>query len=351
MLGLFVSWAWCLCLSTDKETDIRIFRSSSIHPFIYPFFLSSVNPSIKSISKHIIPSPSSHASKSPNPSSNRPYIRALFASLSSFHRSIIGVCLLSASPASPRHQFNDRLISDLQRRLRSFPERWTPSRFKTPLRELHSAFMSLRVAVDDYTMNWLVGSSPFNDSPSRIEALLFAEPEPNHSLNVNKDIRIFCNPHNYTPAEIKDHLGHDSRRRSEIATHLIVSIILPSVSLDGDPFKTLLPFRPATVCALDRLFTSIRNVDRKSLHLLDNLMKVMLILSAQYSTTLPTTSIGLLPRLRARNKARTKKTRRRCTERSLRPFLNLITLPIRPTRDLDVANSSKRFWTRLSSMD
>jgi hypothetical protein len=174
-----------------------------------------------------------------------------------------------------QHHQHQQDTERLQKRLKSLPQGWDANDVRSEVSEeqIRGAFLDFGIAISDYVDKWItydLSSPQFNDSMSRIEALLFPEPTEKHGLNVNKDTRMFRNPHNYTTAEIKVYLEQVNTRWL-IAKHLMMSIILPNVTLDGDPFKTILPFYPQEVCALDRLFTLIRGVECKFFYLFNSL--------------------------------------------------------------------------------
>ncbi|CZR59488.1 uncharacterized protein PAC_09380 [Phialocephala subalpina] len=148
-----------------------------------------------------------------------------------------------------------------EKRLAAFPEAWDGNQRSGFSRgEVGDSFDAIQQRLGPYVQKWIDFDDPKNDSATRIEAVLFPEPPPKHALSTSKDTRVFPNPHQYTPAEICAFL-EQTDTRAEISKYIMSSILLHAVSLEGDPFQTLLPFGASDMYGLDRLKTLIRGVD------------------------------------------------------------------------------------------
>jgi hypothetical protein len=135
---------------------------------------------------------------------------------------LLGIVYRQHRQHRQHQQYTERThadLSELRKQLKSSQQASRATELRSgPLdKEICSAFVRIYVEIREYIYKWIDcdRSSPqFNDSISRIEALLFPEPAEKHHLNVNKDTRMFRNPHNYTSAEIKVYLEQvDTRMR------------------------------------------------------------------------------------------------------------------------------------------
>ena len=154
----------------------------------------------------------------------------------------------------------------LETKLAAFPKMWDGQSddvgFGRP--ELQESYAELISALNAYTRKWIDNnespSSSGNESPARIEAVLFPEPRRPCFLNTGKDTRFFDNPHQYTMAEICTFI-EDSSNRELIFFHIVMSILLKATSFEGDRFQCLLPLSPDDIYGLDKLQTVTRGVE------------------------------------------------------------------------------------------
>jgi len=168
---------------------------------------------------------------------------------------------LRAFDAIDRQRLHDK-CAKLEKRLAAFPKAWDGQQADSGFSrgEVEGSFRTLQVILDSYVNKWICSDDPKSDSTTRIEAVLFPEAPPKHVLATNKDTRDFPNPHQYTPAEICTFL-EQADTRTAISQHIMLSILLHAISLEGYPFHTLLPLGPTDVYGLDKLKTLIRGVN------------------------------------------------------------------------------------------
>ncbi|KAF4635922.1 hypothetical protein G7Y89_g2159 [Cudoniella acicularis] len=172
------------------------------------------------------------------------------------------------------NQANDK-IATVERQLAKYPKVWGgPGVHNTDLADsdsnLLSSYCDLASSINIYLGKWIVygSSSPtIKDSVARIEALLFPEPPPIEFITQGKDTSLFPNPHNYTPEEICT-LLENSRTRKPMFHYILFSILLKSISVEGNPRQSLLPLQPVDIYALDKLRDLIRGVECMFLSLL-----------------------------------------------------------------------------------
>jgi hypothetical protein len=180
---------------------------------------------------------------------------------------LLGILLLRseqlrASDAIGRQALHGK-CAKLEKQLAAFPKTWDGQQQDTGFSrgEVSTSFDTLQYTLDLYVDRWIDSGEPRNESAVRIEALLFPEPPPKHALTVDKDTRVFHNPHHYTPAEIYTLLKKTDGTRKVISHHIMSSILLHAISLEGDPFQTLLPLGPPDMYGLDKLKPLIQGVD------------------------------------------------------------------------------------------
>ncbi len=145
----------------------------------------------------------------------------------------------------------------LEEKLAAYPKKWTSNSQDTGFSKDDVDF-SLAVfscALAHYCDRWICSDlSPKNESVTRIEGVLFAEPRRRFG---DRDMRIFPNPHQYTPAEICTFLERRETRES-IVLHIMCSILLHAISLEGNPLESLLPLASDDMDALASLKTMVR---------------------------------------------------------------------------------------------
>jgi hypothetical protein len=150
--------------------------------------------------------------------------------------------------------------AELEKLLATFPKAWNKqwSDMGFTRDEVKRSFCNLTGTLNIYVENWIDSDNPQNDSPTRIEGVLFPEP-PKH-LATDKDTRIFPNPHQYKPAEICTFLEH-AKTRKAIAYHIMLSILLHAISFEGLHFENLLPLSPEDILGLGQLKNLIREAE------------------------------------------------------------------------------------------
>jgi len=180
---------------------------------------------------------------------------------------LLGILLLRseqlrASDAIGRQALHG-MCAKLEKQLAAFPKAWDGQQQDTGFSrgEVSCSFDMLQGILGSFTYKWIHSGDLRNESAARIEAVLFPEPPPKHALTVGKDTRVFSNPHQYTPAEIYTLLKKTDGTRKVICHHIMSSILLHAISLQGDHFQTLLPLHPPDMYGLDKLKTLIRGVD------------------------------------------------------------------------------------------
>lgn len=133
--------------------------------------------------------------------------------------------------------------------------------------QIQEAYSGFLYYLGKFIHEWIAydppSSPPRKDSPTRIEAVLFPEPPPSHPMNDGLDTSIFQNPNGLTAAEICSLLERN-RNRTRMAEHIIVAVLLKSVSLHegGSRFSSLLPFAPTDIRSLAHIQRLIQGVDR-----------------------------------------------------------------------------------------
>ncbi|RDL31967.1 uncharacterized protein BP5553_09369 [Venustampulla echinocandica] len=162
------------------------------------------------------------------------------------------------------HHANDERAK-LEKKLAGFPKAWDKSisDWWFSRDEVKYSYLDFYGALGSYVEKWIASAgTPYssrNESTARIEAILFPDPPPPHPLTDGKDTRVFPNPHQYTPAEISTLLEHNNREG--ISHHIIASILLKAISIEGNPHQTLLPFQPMEVHSLHKLRAMIWGVE------------------------------------------------------------------------------------------
>ncbi|KAH9222388.1 hypothetical protein DL95DRAFT_381215 [Leptodontidium sp. 2 PMI_412] len=166
-----------------------------------------------------------------------------------------------------RDQRNKAFISrfeleEAQKQLSAFPAANNPNPLVFSRDELISAYWGFSVALDHYVYKWALPDEPpipGKHSAARIEALLF--PELPHLMTIDEgtDRRLFPNPHHYTADDICSALG-DRKTRNNMLVHILMSIILKDVSLEGPPTLSLLPFEWKDIRDLNKLYHAIRTL-------------------------------------------------------------------------------------------
>ncbi|KAH7369539.1 hypothetical protein BKA65DRAFT_544272 [Rhexocercosporidium sp. MPI-PUGE-AT-0058] len=131
--------------------------------------------------------------------------------------------------------------------------------------DLNFAYMDFGVALSEYVHKWALHDEPpipKSHSAARIEGILFPEPPKPIPINEGTDRSLFPNPHNYTPNEICSALA-TRKTRCDMLEHILMSIILKDISLQGPPTTTLLPFEIGDVRELNKLHEAIRTIGLK----------------------------------------------------------------------------------------
>ena len=183
------------------------------------------------------------------------------------------------------HRVTDE-CAQLREQLANYPKAWSTRDYECGYQpdDIKRSFGRFTSLLMNYTRTWMELSIPsVPESPARIEAILFPavsqpypetpaedrldEIAPGHLLTAGKDIRTFPNPHQYTPSDICALLDQKVTRIS-IAEHIISSILLKVVALDGNPLETLLPIKAQDLYALHKTRSLIEGVERKVARLL-----------------------------------------------------------------------------------
>ncbi|KAH7419795.1 hypothetical protein BKA64DRAFT_737919 [Cadophora sp. MPI-SDFR-AT-0126] len=128
---------------------------------------------------------------------------------------------------------------------------------------VRDSFIGIKHELDNYIRKWILDgydtAVPGDDSPSRIEGILFKPGDAPKGHNDDQDSRLFPNPREYTPDEIHSLLQNHSTREP-IISHIFMSILLKAVSLDTSVNASLLPLNPTELCDLYRLRKATRGV-------------------------------------------------------------------------------------------
>ncbi|KAL2063883.1 hypothetical protein VTL71DRAFT_4377 [Oculimacula yallundae] len=131
--------------------------------------------------------------------------------------------------------------------------------------QINMAFTDFVEVMGDFLRKWVHLDevlSSHKHSTAQIEAILsplVSEQAPMADGEKKVSI-IFTNPHLYTPDEICSAF-ESPETRIKMLEYILTSALLESVSLQGDPSNTLLPFAPEDVSSLNRLHKAIQSLD------------------------------------------------------------------------------------------
>lgn len=128
-------------------------------------------------------------------------------------------------------------------------------------RTVQESFGTFAFLLGSYAVSWVneKGSSSFGSS-AHIESILFPKPaQTNGQDDDGSSPFIFPNPHRYTPSEIQSLLQQDGTR-SSMFQHIVSSVILQNVSVNGPPGQTILPLLPEELRDLKRMLELIQGL-------------------------------------------------------------------------------------------
>jgi hypothetical protein len=154
-------------------------------------------------------------------------------------------------------------IEKLEKRLAAFPKAWNRDLILAGSmdtgfsnEELRRSFMDfyweLELYVDKWVPSWGKSRVFHDESPERIERLIFPKPQGGESIYCAGKGPFFPNHHQYTTAELVTFFGQE-KNRQDIVRYILASILQNAISIEGNPKETLLPLNGKDIYGLNEL--------------------------------------------------------------------------------------------------